>query len=155
MSISEQQYFTKDRLEELKKELEALKHDGRIEISERLKRAKDLGDLSENAEYQEARESQNILEKRIFELEEMMKHAVIIKKSSDHTQVRIGSTIMTKHGSKELKFTIVGANEARPESGFISNESPIGKAFLGKKAGDEVKFKAPKGEMSYKVVSVD
>lgn len=149
-------YLTAERLEELKKELEALKTDARIEVAKRLKRAKELGDLSENSEYIEAREEQSQVERRIFDFEQMVKNAVIIKKPEGVKEtVEIGSTIEVEKDGKNRKFTIVGSNEARPEAGLISNESPLGKSFLGKRAGDVVKVKVPIGEVTYKIVKIE
>ena len=149
-------YLTTERLEELKKELEELKTKTRIEVAKRLKRAKELGDLSENSEYIEAREEQGMIERRIFDLEQMVKNAVIIKKSdTPKGTVQIGSTIQVMKDDKINKFTIVGSNETRPEAGLISNESPLGKAFLGKKDGDIVKVKVPIGEVTYKIVKIE
>lgn len=147
-------YLTPERLEELKADLNNLKTEKRIEIAKRLKKAKELGDLSENSEYQEAREEQSRVEKRIFDLEEMIKNAVLITKSGVKGEVLIGSTIKAEKDGKEFNFTIVGANEARPEDGFISNESPLGMAFLGKKVGDEVIINAPIGKIKYKISAI-
>ncbi len=149
-------YLTAERLEELKKELEELKTTNRVEVAKRLKRAKELGDLSENSEYTEAREEQTQLERRIFELEQMFKDVVLIKKpETDKDKIQIGSTIEVMKDDKIMKFTIVGSNEARPESGLISNESPLGKAFLEKSAGNVVKIKVPIGEVTYKIVKIE
>ena len=151
----DQQYLTLERLEELRAELQELKTAGRIEISERLKRAKELGDLSENSEYFEAREEQGHIETRIFELEEMVKNARVIAKSTGNT-VRVGTTLeVEREGGTRLHFTIVGSNEAKPEAGLISNESPLGSAFLNREVGAVVKIKAPKGEMTYKILKIE
>lgn len=150
----EEYYLTAERLSELKAELSELKTKTRMEVAERLKRAKELGDLSENVEYQEAREQQGQVEKRIFDLEDMIKRAVLIKKGGGKGSAQIGSTVLAKKDGKEFSFTIVGTSEARPEDGFISNESPLGKAFLDRRVGDEVIFRAPIGEIKYKIISV-
>lgn len=147
-------YFTKESLEKLKKELEHLKKEGRIEIAERLKKAKEYGDLSENSEYADAKEAQNKLENRIFELEEMIRNAVLIKKSPKKDIVSIGSTIEVKKGLKTSEYTIVGFQEAKPEANLISNESPLGKAFIGKKVGDVVEIETPSGKTKYKIVKI-
>lgn len=152
--MEEKHYLTAEKLEALKQELLQLKTVRRIEVADRLRRAKELGDLSENSEYQEAREEQGIVEIRIGELEEIVKNVEIIKKGVTKGTIIIGSTVKAKKDGKEFTFTIVGANEACPEEGFISNESPLGRSFLNKKAGDEVLFKAPAGEMSYSIISV-
>ncbi|MEK9183534.1 MAG: transcription elongation factor GreA [Patescibacteria group bacterium] len=148
-------YLTAGRLEELKKELINLKTTKRLEIADRLSRAKELGDLSENSEYVEAREEQSIVESKIFELEEIVRNAVLIKKDEGGKTVRVGSTAVVKKDGKESRFSIVGSNESNPESGFISNESPLGKAFLNKKAGDVVNINTPRGEVTYKIISVE
>lgn len=148
-------YLTSGRLEDLKKELNELKTTRRIEVADRLKRAKELGDLSENSEYVEAREEQSLVESRIFELEEMVKNAVVITKEGNGKNVQVGSTVVAEKDGQRLNFIIVGSNESKPEAGFISNESPLGKAFLGRKAGDKVTVNTPRGEMVYKIVSVE
>jgi transcription elongation factor GreA len=148
-------YLTKERLEELKNELEYLKKDARAEIAERLKHAKEYGDLSENAEYSAAKDAQAQLESRIMELENIVRNATIIRKSEGGDVVRIGSTIAVKKGIKESKYTIVGSQEAKPEMNLISNESPLGKAFLGKKVGDEAEIQTPGGKVRYKIVKIE
>jgi transcription elongation factor GreA len=150
-----QYYLTKIRLEELQKELEELKTKKRLEVSERLKRAKEFGDLSENSEYSEAKEEQAQVEGRIFELEEIVKNASIIKKSTEKGEVSIGSTVRASKGGKELIYQIVGSNETKPEEGRISNESPLGQAFLGKKVGETADVMAPGGKISYKIIAIE
>ncbi len=150
----DKQYVTKEKLEELKQELADLKGRKRIEVGERLKRAKELGDLSENSEYFEAREEQAQVETRIGELEDMIKNAEIIEKSSSTSNVSIGSTVEVEKNGQKMKLTIVGSNEAKPEAGFISNESPLGRAFLGKKSGDKVNVSVPKGKVEYLILSI-
>ncbi|MDO8430160.1 MAG: transcription elongation factor GreA [bacterium] len=152
--MADKQYLTKERLEELKVELADLKTRRRIEIGERLKRAKELGDLSENSEYFEAREEQAQVETRIGELEDMIKSAEIITKNYSVTSVSIGSTVEVEKAGKKMKFTIVGSNEAKPESGFISNESPLGSVFLGKKPGEKVLVTTPSGKAEYSILSI-
>ncbi len=153
--MTNKQYLTKERLEELKEELADLKTRRRIEVGERLKRAKELGDLSENSEYFEAREEQAQVETRIGELEDMIKNAEIIEKTGSTTSVSIGSTIEVEKGGQRRKFTIVGSNEAKPEAGFISNESPLGKSFLGKSVGSKVTVTTPGGKAEYTIVSIE
>ena len=148
------QYLTKDRYELLKKELEALKSSGRLEVAARLKQAKELGDLSENADYQEAREAQSTLERKIREMEEIVRQSVIIEKNAGGSVVKIGSTVNVKKGKEEIKYTIVGSNEARPAEGFISNASPIGKAILGKSAGEVAQIETPKGAVKYEILEI-
>ena len=151
------QYLTKEKLEELKNELSDLKTNKRVEVAEKLKRAKELGDLSENSEYFEAREEQGQVESRIFELEETLKDVELIEKSHSGKTgiVKVGSTVEVSKAGKKMKFFIVGSSEAKPEEGYISNESPLGKAFLGKKSGDVVLVQVPSGKVEYKIVSVE
>ena len=148
------QYLTKDRYELLKKELEALKSSGRLEVAARLKQAKELGDLSENADYQEAREAQSTLERKIREMEEIVRQSVIIEKNAGGSVVKIGSTVNVKKGKEVIKYTIVGSNEARPAEGLISNVSPIGKAILGKSAGEIAQIETPKGAVKYEILEI-
>lgn len=150
------QYLTKERYESLMKELESLKRDGRNRVAERLKKAKEFGDLSENSEYQEAREEQSYLERKIKELEEVLRNSEIISKKVDGSAVvTVGSKVhLTKEG-REIAYTIVGSNEAQPTEGFISNESPIGKALLGTKKGDKIIIQTPKGKSEYKIVEIE
>lgn len=148
-------YVTAGKLEELKQELNDLKTKKRIEVADRLKRAKEMGDLSENDEYVQAREEQSMVEGRIFELEETVRNAVIITKEGNGKNVQVGSTVVAEKDGQQLKFVIVGSNESKPEAGFISNESPLGKAFVGRKAGERVAVATPRGEVVYKIVSVE
>lgn len=150
-----QHYLTKEKLDELKKELEHLKKNVRNEIAERLKRAKEYGDLSENAEYSEAKDEQARIESRIFELEDILRNASVIKKIGGKDVVSIGSTVEVKKGAKFLKYTIVGSNEAKPEENLISNESPLGKAFLDHKKGDVVNIETPGGKAEYKIMKIE
>lgn len=144
-------YVTKEKLESLKNELETLKTTKRQEVAEMLRQAKDYGDLSENSAYTEAREAQNQLEMKIVELEEMIKSAEVITQSSGGDFVSVGSTITVKKDGKEFTYTIVGSEEADPTAGKISNESPLGKAFLGHAVGDEVVAHIPAGAVKYTI----
>ncbi|MBI5306535.1 transcription elongation factor GreA [Candidatus Wolfebacteria bacterium] len=152
-------YITKNRLEELKIELENLKKEGRKDVAAKLKRAKEYGDLSENAEYSEAKDEQARVENRIFELENILRNVNIIKKSSGKDTVQIGSTIEIKKsgrgGDKILKYTIVGSNEAKPEANLISNESPLGRAFLNKKKGEKIKIETLSGKTEYEIMKIE
>lgn len=147
-------YVTKERLEELRAELDRLKKEERSEIAERLKRAKEYGDLSENSEYTAAKDEQARLESQIIELENIIRNSEIIKKISGKEIVQIGSTIEVKRKDKIFEYTIVGSQEANPESNLISNESPLGRAFLDKKAGDIVKIETPGGIVEYKIIKI-
>ena len=148
-------YLTKERLEELKAELHDFKTKVRAEVAERLKKAKEMGDLSENAEYSEAKDEQSRVEMRIAELENITKNVSIIQKTANKDKVQMGSVVEVSKNGKIFKFTVVGSNEAKPEEGRISNESPLGAAFFGKKAGEEIKVKAPSGEVVYKIISIE
>ena len=144
-------FLTKRLLEELKQELEELKTKKRMEISEKLRQAKELGDLSENSEYLEAREEQTWVEREIAELEEITKNAVLIKEGGIREVVDLGATVEVARDKQALKFVIVGTNEAQPDKGFISNESPLGRMLMGKKAGESVIVQTPGGQVKYKI----
>lgn len=148
------QYLTKERLEEFKVELNELKNKRRNEVAQRLKQAKEYGDLSENSEYAEAREEQATVETRIFELEDLLKEAVLIEKTDADGVVRVGSVITIKKGDKTSVYSIVGKYEAKPEEGKISDESPLGKAFLNHKAGDKIPVTTPAGVMTYEILKI-
>lgn len=150
-----QYYLTKERLTALQEELKNLKTEGRKHVAERLKKAKEYGDLSENSEYAEAKEEQDRLERRIFELEEILKNVTIIQKTTGKSEITVGATFKVSKGDKEITYQIVGSNETRPEEGKISNESPLGRAFLGKKVGDISKVITPSGEVEYRIVSIE
>lgn len=149
------QYISKERFEELKNELERLKKEERSDIAERLKRAKEYGDLSENSEYTAAKDEQARLESQIIELENILRNSEIIKKTGEKGIIQIGSTIEVKRKDKVFKYTIVGSQETNPEFNFISNESPLGRAFLEKKAGDIVKIETPGGIVEYKIIKIE
>lgn len=154
--MANQTYLSPEGIETIKKELQALKTKKRQEIAKRLQEAKDLGDLSENAEYFEAKEAQSLNENHIAELEELLKNAVVIKAPSAEDIVRIGSTVEIKSNNNNIEvFNIVGSAEAKPQEGKISNESPLGRAFLGKKAGDEFEVKTPGGVVKYKIIKIE
>jgi len=152
--MEEEHYLTKEGLEEVEKELEELRNVKRPEIAKRLQESISFGDLSENSEYQEAKIAQAFIEGRILELEEILRNAVIIKKGIKSKTVQVGSKIKVACGGKNETFLIVGASEAAPEERKISDESPLGRAFLGKKAGDIVEVETPGGRTKYKIVMV-
>ena len=153
-SDSNQEYISKERLEQLKAEIEELKTVKRQEISKRIEDAKKFGDLSENAEYMEAKEAQEMNERKIQEAEQLLKNAVIIEKTKPTGEVQIGSTITVRSDAGEREFTIVGSEEADPVAGKISNQSPMGSSFLGKKEGEIAEVQAPSGIMTYKIIKV-
>ena len=145
--------LTQEGVDELKAEHAALIAQ-RPHIADRIKQARELGDLSENAEYQSAREEQDRLETRISELEHILQYAKIIKKPKVDGLVRLGSTVKLKNGGKPLEYQIVGTVEANPGKGKISDESPIGLALLGKKVGDKAEIKTPAGANAYKITEI-
>ena len=150
------EYLTIEKKEALEKELKELKSVRRKEIADSLEYAKSLGDLSENAEYHQAREDQANCEDRITHLEQVLKNAVIMDEKQHGDKVQVGSTvILVKKGEKEEReFVIVGSEEADSLNGKISNESPLGKAILGKAKGDTVSFMSPKGETSWTIKNI-
>lgn len=152
--ITMSEYISAEGLEKLKDELQELKTKKRQEIAARLEHAKTLGDLSENAEYQETKEEQALVETHIAELEEMLRNIVIIKDGHGGDRVAIGSTVRVKSQWGEETYRIVGSEEADPSQGKISNESPLGKAFLGRKKGESVEVKTPRGGVKYEIVGI-
>lgn len=147
--------FTEEGLKKLQTELEDRKTRIRQEIAEAIKEAKEQGDLSENAEYSEAKRHQNENETRIAELEGMLKDSVVAAKQKSASTIGIGSRLKVKCNGKEMHFEIVGSNEADPAHGKISNESPLGKEFLGKSKGEKIEVHAPAGTIKYDIVSVE
>ncbi|HRJ06584.1 MAG TPA: transcription elongation factor GreA [Candidatus Saccharibacteria bacterium] len=144
--------ITKDGKRELEAELAKLKA-RRGEIAEKIAEARDYGDLSENAEYDAAREDQGLVESRIAEIEDILLNAELIK-SSKKSSVGLGSKVELKNGGKPVTYHIVGPVEANPVEGKISNESPIGVALMGKKVGDKAVVSTPKGDINYKIVAI-
>lgn len=144
--------ITEEGKKELETELDELKG-RRGEIADKIAEARDYGDLSENAEYDAAREEQGLVESRIAEIEDVLLNAEIIK-SSRSSSVGLGSKVELKTGKKTVTYHVVGPVEADPLEGKISNESPIGLALMGKKVGDSATISTPKGEITYEVVKV-
>mgnify|MGYP001246013360 CR=1 FL=1 len=144
--------ITSDGKKDLETELEHLKA-RRGEIAEKIAEARDYGDLSENAEYDAAREDQGLVESRIAEIEDILTNAEIIKASKAST-VGLGSKVELKNGTKKVEYHIVGPVEANPMEGKISNESPIGLALMGKKVGDNATVTTPKGDIHYEIVAI-
>ncbi len=153
--MAAKEYLTKEKFEELQKELQILKTEKRKQIAEELEYAKSLGDLSENAEYHEAREDQAALEDRIAQLENILANADIVAVHHSNT-VEIGSKVtVQKKGSKDERvFIIVGSEEIDTAAGKISFKSPIGTALLGKKKGEECVVKTPAGDVVYTIISI-
>lgn len=144
--------ITDEGKKELELELEELKS-RRGSIADKIAEARDFGDLSENAEYDSAREEQGLVESRIAEIEDILLNAELIK-AGKSSKVILGSKVELKTGKKSVTYTIVGPVEADPLEGKISNESPIGEALMGKKVGDAISITTPKGEISYEIVNI-
>jgi len=148
-------YITKSGLVELKAELEQLQKVERKEVANRIRKAVEEGDISESGEYSEAKERQAFVEGKIIELTGRIKNAVVIKKSGRGNKVKIGSVVVVKSNGQETKYKIVGSEEADPVAGKVSNESPIGQAFLDKEVGEKVKVETPVGPKSYKITAIE
>ncbi|OHA15797.1 MAG: hypothetical protein A3G52_00445 [Candidatus Taylorbacteria bacterium RIFCSPLOWO2_12_FULL_43_20] len=153
----QKEYLSKQKFQELREELEHLKKVKRKEVAEDLEYAKSLGDLSENAEYHEARELQASIEDRILKLENILSTAVIM--TLHHTEIAgIGSTVtVAKEGEekKPFKFEMVGSEESDISAGRLSVHSPMGEAMIGRKKGDMFSFVSPKGKMNYKILEIE
>ena len=148
--------LTIEALKELEAELEQLKVEGRKEAAEKIKIAKSYGDLSENSEYDEAMNDQAKLEARISEIEHIIKHAKVLDVESFSNEiVHIGSVVkIVDKKKKEFVYTIVGFAQADPATGKISDESPVGKALIGHKAGEKVTVDTPNGALQFKIVEI-
>ena len=148
--------LTAERLEELKNELNFLKTVREKEVAEQIKEARSFGDLSENSEYDEAKNEQGKLYSRIGELQEILENCVVIEEDQDTDVVRMGCTVTvmdTEFGDEET-YKVVGSQEADPMNGAISEDSPLGKALLGHKEGEEILYDAPGGAFGYKIVKI-
>lgn len=152
----QQEYLSPEKFQELKDELDRLKNEERKKVTESLEYAKSLGDLSENAEYHEARDMQAKIESRISELETMLKSAVVISNNGKSDVVQAGSVIVIqKKGEKDKReFKIVGSEESNIAAGKISYHSPIGTSVMGKKKGEEFNVRTPNGEATYTLVEI-
>lgn len=153
--MSKKYLLTPEGLAKMNKELKDLVTQKRPEVIERIREAAAHGDLSENADYAQAREEQSFVEGRIAEIEDIIKNAEIISTNSHGNIVTVGSTAKVKIGGSEIKYTIVGSNEANPKDGKISNESTVGQALLGRKAHEKFKVATPAGEMEYEIISIE
>lgn len=147
--------LTKEGLENLQKELDFLKTTKRDEIAEKIEIARSYGDLSENAEYDEAKNDQAVVEARIAEIDNMLKNAVVIE-DVDTGKVRTGATVVVKNlkMNKEFTYKIVGSNEADPLQGLLSDESPVGAALMDKAPGEVVSVETPAGVMEYEIIEI-
>ncbi|MDP3988561.1 MAG: transcription elongation factor GreA [Candidatus Levybacteria bacterium] len=150
-------YLTKEGLAQLKKELDELTKVKRPDVLSRVSQARNLGDLSENAEYVAAREELSFIDGRIDELEELLKQASLIHGSKNHGNgaIKLGSKVTLHINGKKEVFMVVGEWEADPAEKKISHESPLGKALLGKKVGEKVEVDAPAGKILYKIVGIN
>jgi transcription elongation factor GreA len=153
ISMKKTYQITVEGRQELEAELEELKS-RRGAIADKIAEARDYGDLSENAEYDAAREEQGLVESRIAEIEDILLNAELIK-TVKGSKVSLGSKVELKTGKKTVKYDVVGPVEADPLEGKISNESPIGEALMGKKVGESVTITTPKGQISYEIVAIN
>jgi transcription elongation factor GreA len=148
-------FLTKEGYKKLEDELELLRTKRRAEVAERLHDAMEGGELIENAEYESAKNEQAFVEGRILTLETMLSNAIIIAEGGPQDIVRVGSTVTIREGeSAPEQYVIVGAAEANPKEGRISNQSPLGQALLGRKPGDEVRVNAPAGALTFRILMV-
>jgi len=147
-------YVTAEGLEKLKAELTYLKTIRRRELAQRIESAKSMGDLSENVEYHDAKESLAFVECRVREVEDMLKNVSVIQAGPGGDEVRIGSSIEIEVRGLRKNYKIVGSNEADPLAGLISNESPLGTAFLGHKVGEKVEVETPSGINVYTIRNI-
>ncbi len=149
--------LTPEGLATLKAELDTLSTTRRREVASRIKEAREFGDISENAEYDDAKNEQAMLEARIATLEDKLRSATVVDASGLGTDVvRVGSVVHVKDdGGKSTRYTIVGTAEANPADAKLSNESPVGKALIGRKRGDDVTVTTPRGERKLKITKID
>ncbi len=150
-------YLTKEGYEALQNRLNYLKTEKRNEVAHKLQAARELGDLSENAEYDSAKDEQSMIEAEIFEIEHKLRTSTIIdEKQIDTSKVSIGCTvkILDEEFNEELSYKIVGSSESDPKNNLISNESPVGSALLGREEGEVVEVRAPSGLLKFKIVKI-
>ncbi|RDW19268.1 transcription elongation factor GreA [Oceanobacillus arenosus] len=158
MAVEKSYYMTQEGKEKLEKELQFLKTDRRQEVVERIKIARDFGDLSENSEYDAAKDEQAFVEQRITQVEKMIRNAIIIENDNNSPNVvSLGKsvTFVELPDGEEETYTIVGSAEADPFEGKISNDSPMAKSLIGKEIGEEVAVATPGGDIQVKIVKVD
>jgi transcription elongation factor GreA len=149
------QIISQEGYDKLVNELSLLTTVKRREIADRIQRAKDMGDLSENAEYSEAKDAQAFNEGRIAEVTQMIKNLTVVQNGNNKDYVGMGSNVTVEANGMRKEYTIVSFNESDPINGKISNESPLGRAFLGKRKNDTALVKTPKGEMEYRIINVN
>ena len=151
----EEKYLTQEGLDKLKKELEYLKKEGRVEVAEKLKEAISFGDLSENAAYDEAKENQSMLESKIIDLERLINSAKVIESNRGNGWVKIGSYVTIESDNGTERYQIVGEEESNPLENRLSFKSPLGKELINKPKGAEVKIDTPKGVVKYKILKIE
>jgi transcription elongation factor GreA len=156
MNANQPVYLTAEGMKNLRRELDHLVNVKRPALAERLHRAIQQGDLTENADYITAKEEQGFLEGRIQQLETMLRHAVIIQENSSTEEIVLGSRVtVIEEGAEEAEtFQIVGPAEANPINGKVSNESPLGQALLGHRVGDTITIEAPRGEIAFRITAI-
>ncbi len=147
-------YLSIEKLEDLKNELEKRSRETRREIADIISLAKELGDLSENFEYQDAKEQQALNEARVLQLEDLIHNAVLVQKTTGTDVINLGCTFQVEVNGIEKTFSLVGSTEADPISGKISNESPLGQAFVGHREGEIVSVTVPSGSIEYKIIKI-
>jgi transcription elongation factor GreA len=153
-NLNKPAYVSKEKLVELRQELEEMINVRRAEVAARIHEAKQHGDITENAEYEDAKNEQAFVEGRIQSISALIKNAVVIEENHSTTHVQIGSTVEVQSQDGKEKFMIVGSTEADPAGGKISNESPVGRALLGHKKGDTVVVSVPAGDWTYKILGI-
>ncbi len=149
-----EQMICQEVYDKLKTELNLLSTVRRKEIAERIERAKEHGDLSENAEYSEAKDAQALNEGRVSELSNTLKNVTVVQNTTSHGKVAMGSKVLVRSAGGKKEYVIVSFNEADPLQGKISNESPLGVAFLNRHSGEEVEVETPNGRVKYKIIKV-
>lgn len=154
MTHNQVQYLSQESLNNLKKELDDLKNNVILEIAKKIDDAKQQGDLSENAEYHQAREEMSWAKGRLLEIEQIIQNAEIINKDKNNGVVTVGCSVEVKVNNQIKNYTIVGPHEINPAKGYISNESPLGAAFLGHKEEEEIEISTPAGKQIYKILKI-
>ncbi|CAN5726271.1 transcription elongation factor GreA [soil metagenome] len=153
-NLNKPTYVSKEGLAKLRDELSEMVNTRRAEVAARIHEAKQHGDITENAEYEDAKNEQAFVEGRIQSISALIKNAVVIDENHSTTHVQIGSTVEVQSQDGKEKFTIVGSAEADPGAGKISNESPVGHALLGHKKGDQVQVSVPAGDWTYTILGI-
>ena len=154
MNADKPVYVSAEGLTKLEAELEELRTTKRAEVAERIHNAMEFGDFSENSELEQAKNDQAFLEGRILSLEQILKNAVVIDQNGHHESVEVGSRVIVETEGERAEYHIVGSAEAAPGEGRISNESPVGRALIGHKAGETVKLTVPAGSVEMKILGV-